>query len=227
VEAAGGADHPPARRRDGAERLPRQFDELGYPYGEAEAAVGFYGAARSEAASVHGLDIHLIGAGNSAGQAALFFANHARSVTILCRSGGLEKSMSRYLIDQIAARPNIRTLYEAEVVAAHGELSLDAIDVRNRVTGRIGSTRRGIPRSSRSRSSGGDIVGPKSIEPAPRGSEHRRRCATRSAHCRSIGAARRACGEYFGRPVKVYRGQSRRLDLATATGALLAWPSGR
>ena len=95
----------------------------------------FYGAARSEAASVHGVDIHLIGAGNSAGQAALFFANHARSVTILCRSGGLEKSMSRYLIDQLVARPNIRTLYEAEVVAAHGELALEAIDVRNRVTG--------------------------------------------------------------------------------------------
>ena len=95
----------------------------------------FYGAARSEAASVHGVDIHLIGAGNSAGQAALFFANHARSVTILCRSGGLEKSMSRYLIDQLVARPNIRTLYEAEVVAAHGEVALEAIDVRNRVTG--------------------------------------------------------------------------------------------
>ena len=43
--------------------------------------------------------------------------------------------MSRYLIDQIVARPNIRTLYEAEVVAAHGELALEAIDVRNSVTG--------------------------------------------------------------------------------------------
>ncbi len=45
----------------------------------------FYGAARSEAANTHGLDIHIVGAGNSAGQAALFFANHARSVTIVCR----------------------------------------------------------------------------------------------------------------------------------------------
>src|SRR5207247_6759423 len=61
-----------------------------------------YGAARSEAPNAHGLDIQIIGAGNSAGQAALFFSNHARSVTILCRSEGIEKSMSRYLVDQIA-----------------------------------------------------------------------------------------------------------------------------
>ncbi len=70
-----------------------------------------YGAARSEAANTHGLDVHIVGAGNSAGQAAMFFANHARSVTILCRSETLEKSMSRYLVDQLAARSNIHTLY--------------------------------------------------------------------------------------------------------------------
>ena len=45
-----------------------------------------YGAARSEAPNTHGLDIHIVGAGNSAGQAALFFSTHARSVTIICRS---------------------------------------------------------------------------------------------------------------------------------------------
>ena len=57
--------------------------------------------------TAHGLDVHIVGAGNSAGQAAMFFSTHARSVTILCRGDGLEKSMSRYLIDQLAARPNI------------------------------------------------------------------------------------------------------------------------
>jgi thioredoxin reductase (NADPH) len=93
-----------------------------------------YGAARSEAPDVHGLDVHIVGAGNSAGQAALFFANHARSVTIICRGDTLEKSMSRYLIDQIDARPNIRTLYRTEVVAAHGDASLEAIQVRNGAT---------------------------------------------------------------------------------------------
>src|SRR5215213_7440608 len=69
-----------------------------------------YGAARSEAPDVHGLDVHIVGAGNSAGQAAVFFAAHARSVTILCRGATLEKSMSRYLIDQLARRPNIDVL---------------------------------------------------------------------------------------------------------------------
>src|SRR5213078_3331627 len=81
-----------------------------------------YGAARSEAPNTHGLDIHVVGAGNSAGQAAMFFSNHARSVTILCRGDGLEKSMSRYLIDQIAARPNIDVRRRSQVTAAHGGL---------------------------------------------------------------------------------------------------------
>src|ERR671937_603326 len=96
-----------------------------------------YGAARSEAANTHGLDIHVVGAGNSAGQAALFFSAYAQSVTIVCRGESLDKSMSRYLIDQLATRPNVRTLYRTEVTAAHGEVSLEAIDVRNAATGEI------------------------------------------------------------------------------------------
>jgi thioredoxin reductase (NADPH) len=94
-----------------------------------------YGAARSEARNTHGQDVHIVGAGNSAGQAALFFSTHARTVTILCRSGTLAKSMSRYLIDQLDARPNIRTLLNTEVTAASGDVSLEAIDVHNRVSG--------------------------------------------------------------------------------------------
>jgi thioredoxin reductase (NADPH) len=95
----------------------------------------FYGASRSEASNMHGLDVHVVGAGNSAGQAAMFFANHARSVTMLCRGDTLAKTgksgMSRYLIDQLSARTNVDVLYRTEVVAAHGAESLDAIDVRN------------------------------------------------------------------------------------------------
>jgi thioredoxin reductase (NADPH) len=94
-----------------------------------------YGAARSEAPNTHGLDVHIVGAGNSAGQAALFFSTHARSVTIICRGDGLEKSMSRYLVDQLVARPNIHTRFGAEVAAVHGDVSLQAIDVRDRATG--------------------------------------------------------------------------------------------
>jgi thioredoxin reductase (NADPH) len=99
----------------------------------------FYGAARSEAANTHGLAVHVVGAGNSAGQAALFFANHAESVTILCRGATLAKTegsgMSRYLIDQLGRRPNVRVLYRTEVERAHGTDSLEAIDVRNSDTG--------------------------------------------------------------------------------------------
>ena len=94
-----------------------------------------YGAARSEAPNTHGLDVHIIGAGNSAGQAAMFFSTHARSVTIVYRGESLEKGMARYLVDQIATRPNIRPVFHSEVVAAHGGESIEAIDVRNSQTG--------------------------------------------------------------------------------------------
>ena len=97
----------------------------------------YYGASRSEAASTQGQDIHLIGAGNSAGQAALFFANHARSVTLVVRSGGLEKSMSHYLIEQIRSKPNIQVAIDSEVTAAHGDKLLSAIDLLDRSTGSV------------------------------------------------------------------------------------------
>jgi thioredoxin reductase (NADPH) len=96
-----------------------------------------YGASRSEAASTHGEDIHIVGAGNSAGQAALFFSTHARSVTLLCRSDTLAKSMSRYLIDRLATRANIAVRFGAEVAGVDGEASLEAIDVRDRETGAV------------------------------------------------------------------------------------------
>jgi thioredoxin reductase (NADPH) len=88
-----------------------------------------YGAARSDAPSMHGRDVHIVGAGNSAGQAALSFSTHARSVTLLCRGNGLEKSMSRYLIDQLGTHPNISVIPRVEVVALHGDTALEAIEV--------------------------------------------------------------------------------------------------
>ena len=68
----------------------------------------YYGAARSDAALTQGKDVYLIGAGNSAGQAALFFSGHANSVTLIVRAESLASSMSQYLIDQIATKRNIR-----------------------------------------------------------------------------------------------------------------------
>ena len=96
-----------------------------------------YGAARSEAPNTHGLDVHVIGAGNSAGQAALFFSTHARSVTILCRGDRLEKSMSRYLIDQLATKANIEVAYGVEVASVHGDGSLAEIDLRQIDSGAV------------------------------------------------------------------------------------------
>ena len=96
-----------------------------------------YGAARSEASATHGLDVHLIGAGNSAGQAALFFANHARTVTLVLRGDSLEKSMSRYLIAQLQAQSNVTVQPHSEVVAAHGDTHLVAIDIRDGTTAQV------------------------------------------------------------------------------------------
>jgi len=99
----------------------------------------YYGAARSEVGTTQGLDIHLIGAGNSAGQAALYFANHARTVTLLVRGDDLEKSMSHYLIDQIRAKPNIVARFGVEVVGVEGATHIDAVDILDR---RSGTTQR-------------------------------------------------------------------------------------
>jgi thioredoxin reductase (NADPH) len=97
----------------------------------------FYGAARSEASAAHGLDVHLIGAGNSAGQAALHFAGHARTVTLVVRGDSLDKSMSRYLIEQLGAKSNVAVRLQSEVVAAHGSTHLTAIDIRDNASGQV------------------------------------------------------------------------------------------
>ena len=99
----------------------------------------YYGAARSDAGLAQGNDVYLIGAGNSAGQAAIFFSNHARSVTLLVRGESLAASMSHYLIEQIATKANIRVETRSEVVAVHGDEQLEAIEVIDR---RAGTTSR-------------------------------------------------------------------------------------
>jgi thioredoxin reductase (NADPH) len=95
----------------------------------------FYGASRSEAGTTQGKDIHLIGAGNSAGQAAMFFANHARTVTLVVRGDALEKSMSHYLFEQLRGKPNIQLALRSEVLAAHGDKMIAAVDLADRASG--------------------------------------------------------------------------------------------
>jgi thioredoxin reductase (NADPH) len=94
----------------------------------------YYGAGRSEALETRGKDIYLIGGGNSAGQAAMFFANYAQNVTLLVRGESLTKSMSQYLIDQLATKANVHVEVESEVVAARGTEHLENIVVENRRT---------------------------------------------------------------------------------------------
>ncbi len=97
----------------------------------------YYGAARSEASGTHGHDIHLVGAGNSAGQAALHFANHARKVTLIVRGESLEKSMSHYLIEQLRAKSNVAVQPRSEIQAVHGDTHLTAIDIRDSATKQV------------------------------------------------------------------------------------------
>ena len=92
----------------------------------------YYGAARTETLGMRGKDVYLIGGGNSAGQAAIYFSNYARSVTVLIRGASLEATMSQYLIEQIAAKANISVQAHREVIAARGEQHLEAIVVRDR-----------------------------------------------------------------------------------------------
>ena len=94
----------------------------------------YYGAARSDASLAQGNDVYLIGAGNSAGQAAIYLSNYARSVTLLVRGESLAANMSTYLIEQIATKANIRVETRSEVVALHGDEQLEAIDVIDRKT---------------------------------------------------------------------------------------------
>ena len=91
----------------------------------------YYGASRSEVGATHGLDIHLVGAGNSAGQAALYFASHARTVSLVVRGDSLERSMSHYLIEQLLKKANVAVQLRSEVHAVHGDTHLTAIDVRD------------------------------------------------------------------------------------------------
>jgi thioredoxin reductase (NADPH) len=95
----------------------------------------YYGASRSEALNTTGKDVFLTGGGNSAGQAAMYFSNYARSVTIVIRGAGLAASMSDYLIKQLASKPNISVSARSEIIAFRGGLHLEAIDVVDRATG--------------------------------------------------------------------------------------------
>ena len=66
-----------------------------------------------------------------------FFASHARTVTLVVRGDSLEKSMSHYLVEQLRAQSNVNVQLRAEVVAAHGDTHLSAVDIRDNATDEV------------------------------------------------------------------------------------------
>ena len=91
-----------------------------------------YGASRAEANNVNGKKVFIVGGGNSAGQAAMFFSSYASEVKVLVRGEGLKLTMSQYLIGEIASKANIEIVPFTEVVAAEGEEHLQRIVTRVR-----------------------------------------------------------------------------------------------
>ena len=89
-----------------------------------------YGASRPEAISVNGKKVFIVGGGNSAGQAAMFFSNYADEVKVLVRGEGLKLTMSQYLIGEIASKANIEVMPFSEVVEAQGQDHLQRIVAR-------------------------------------------------------------------------------------------------
>lgn len=86
-----------------------------------------YGAARTESSTVIGKDIFIVGGGNSAGQAAMFFSSYANSVTLVVRGAGLESSMSAYLIEQLRSKCNVSIEPYTRVVSVDGADHLESI----------------------------------------------------------------------------------------------------
>jgi thioredoxin reductase (NADPH) len=91
----------------------------------------YYGAATTEAPACKDEDVYVVGGANSAGQAAVHFAEVARSVTILVRADALSRSMSFYLDERIKKTPNISIITNCEVSAVHGDGRLNSITVNH------------------------------------------------------------------------------------------------
>lgn len=96
----------------------------------------YYGAGASEASLCHGQeDVFIVGGGNSAGQAAMHFARVVRTVALVVRGPSLKDTLSKYLLDRISTAANVRVLTNSEVTELEGDKMLEAIAVRNNVSG--------------------------------------------------------------------------------------------
>ncbi|MGY1829460.1 FAD-dependent oxidoreductase [Geodermatophilus sp. SYSU D01180] len=108
-----------------------EYRTLDVPGAAGLTGVGvYYGAGRAEGVDHSGGHVFVVGAGNSAGQAALFLATFASSVTLLVRGGDLAASMSRYLVDRLAASEKVAVEYHTEVAGALGTRRLEGLRLR-------------------------------------------------------------------------------------------------
>jgi thioredoxin reductase (NADPH) len=103
--------------------------------GEMTGRGCYYGVTASEASQCAGEDVYLVGAGNSAGQAALNLAGHAKRVTLLVRGSNLEHSMSDYLIRRIHDAPNVDVQLNTEVTGGTGDGHLETLLITDRKSG--------------------------------------------------------------------------------------------
>jgi thioredoxin reductase (NADPH) len=103
----------------------------------------YYGTTLGEANQCEGDVVYVVGAANSAGQAALNLSQYAKQVVLVVRSGTLTETMSSYLIARIASAPNVAVRYHSTVVAVHGEGHLTGLTLADTGTG----TRAEVPSS--------------------------------------------------------------------------------
>ncbi|MDQ3395001.1 MAG: FAD-dependent oxidoreductase [Bacteroidota bacterium] len=114
------------------------YKKLNIPGLQKFAGAGiYYGAVNTEAPLCEGQDVFLIGGGNSAGQAAMYLSQFAKTVRILIIEESLKNTMSQYLIEQIEGVQNIEVHATTEIKEAIGEKNLKKVKVENNSTGEI------------------------------------------------------------------------------------------
>jgi thioredoxin reductase (NADPH) len=112
------------------------YRRLGVPALEKLNGAGvFYGGPASEAPAMAGRDVYVLGGANSAGQAALELAGHARRVTLVVRAGSLAEGMSHYLVRQVESTPRLEVRLGTEIVGGGGDGWLEHLVLRNRADG--------------------------------------------------------------------------------------------
>jgi thioredoxin reductase (NADPH) len=97
---------------------------------ELERSGVYYGSSPADARQFSGGNVFIVGAANSAGQAAVHLARYAASVTLVCRGSGPSAYMSRYLLDEIENKENIHVRTETQVVEVQGEGRLERVTLR-------------------------------------------------------------------------------------------------